>query len=166
VLSELGSLPVAIALVVVSAGLLIWRRDIAGTLGLAVGLAMTYGAVHITKAALDRPRPPRSLVESDLSSFPSSHAAYAVTWIAVAVALGRVLPNVASRFAFLLVAVVIASVVGLSRVYLRANWLSDVTGGWGIAAAIYSVLGLAALVVAYVRHNARDAPRRPAPEPT
>jgi membrane-associated phospholipid phosphatase len=78
-----------------------------------------------------------------------------VTWVAVAVALSRALPTVASRFAFITVAIVIAVVVGLSRIYLRAHYLSDVVGGWGLAAAIFALCGSAALVIGYVRNNAR-----------
>ena len=48
----------------------------------------------------------------------------------------------------------IAVVVALSRVYLRAHYLSDVLGGAGLAAAIYALCGVVALVVAYVRQNA------------
>ncbi|HEX2104841.1 MAG TPA: bifunctional DedA family/phosphatase PAP2 family protein [Solirubrobacteraceae bacterium] len=166
VVSELGSLPVAIALVLVSSVALIWRREFVEALLLGVGLTITYGAVQIAKDALDRPPPDRPLIETDLSAYPSVHAAYAVTWVAVAVALSRALPNIASRFAFVIIAVVIAVLVGLSRLYLRAHWLSDVTGGWGLASAIFALAGLVALVVAYVRDNARDAPRRPAPEAT
>ena len=55
-------------------------------MALVVGLALTYAAVHITKDAVDRPRPARPLVDVDGGSYPSGHAAYAVTWVAVAVA--------------------------------------------------------------------------------
>ena len=41
-------------------------------------------------------------------------------------------------------AVVLAVVIGLTRVYLRAHYLSDVEGGWGLAAAIFALLGLVA----------------------
>ena len=68
--------------------------------------------MHITKDAVDRPRPARALVDADGAAYPSGHAAYAVTWVAVAVAISRALPNVASRFAFVTVAMVIAVVVG------------------------------------------------------
>jgi undecaprenyl-diphosphatase len=78
-----------------------------------------------------------------------------MTWVAVAVALSRALPNVASRFAFVTVAIVIAVVVGLTRIYLRAHYLSDVVGGWGLGAAIFALCGSAALVIGYVRNNAR-----------
>jgi undecaprenyl-diphosphatase len=153
VVTNLGSLPVAIALVVVAAVFLLWRGERAETLVLAAGLALTYVGVHVTKAALDRPRPPDPLIGTDLSSYPSGHAAYAITWIAVAVTLGRVLPNLASRFAIVVGAIVIAAVVGLTRVYLRVHWLSDVTGGWGLGAAVFCLCGSLALVVAYVRDN-------------
>jgi membrane-associated phospholipid phosphatase len=166
VVTELGSLPVAIVLVVGAGALLAWRRQFAEALVLVAGLVITYAGVHVIKAALDRPRPPRPLVETDLSAYPSSHAAYAMTWIAVAVAISRALPGLASRFAFVLAGVIVAAVVGLTGIYLRSQWLSDVTGGWGLAAAAFALCGLVALVVAYVRDNARDAPRRPAPETT
>ena len=45
----------------------------------------------------------------------------------------------ASRF--VTVAIVIAVAVGLSRIYLRAHYLSDVVGGWGLGAAIFALCG-------------------------
>ncbi|HSS58160.1 MAG TPA: bifunctional DedA family/phosphatase PAP2 family protein [Solirubrobacteraceae bacterium] len=160
VVTALGSLPVAIALVALAGATLAWRHKVRDALALVFGLALTYAAVHITKDAVDRPRPARALVDTDGAAYPSAHAAYAVTWVAVAVALSRALPNVASRFAFVTVAMVIAVVVGLSRIYLRAHYLSDVVGGWGLGAAIFALCGSGALVIGYVRNNAR------APDPT
>jgi membrane protein DedA with SNARE-associated domain/membrane-associated phospholipid phosphatase len=155
VVTALGSLPAAIALVAIGAATLAWHHMLRDALALVAGLALTYAAVHITKDAVDRPRPARALVDTDGAAYPSAHAAYAVTWVAVAVALSRALPNVASRFAFVTVAIVIAAVVGLTRIYLRAHYLSDVVGGWGLAAAIFALCGSAALVIGYVRNNAR-----------
>jgi undecaprenyl-diphosphatase len=132
------------------------RREFVESLVLGVGLALTYAGVHITKASIDRLRPPDPLVSTDLSAYPSGHSAYAMTWVAVAVTLSRVLPNVASRFALVTASIVIAVVVGLTRLYLRAHWLSDVTGGWGLGAAVFSLCGLLALVVAYVRDNGAE----------
>jgi len=155
VVTALGSLPVAIALVALAGATLAWRDKLRDAVALVVGLALTYVAVHITKDAVDRPRPARALVDADGAAYPSAHAAYAVTWIAVAVALSRALPNVASRFAFVTVAIVIAVLVGLTRIYLRAHYLSDVVGGWGLGAAIFALCGSVALVIGYVRNNAR-----------
>jgi membrane protein DedA with SNARE-associated domain len=156
VATDLGSLPVAVGLVAVAAALLLWRRELAESLVLAAGLGLTYAGVHVTKAALDRARPPDPLIGTDLSAYPSGHAAYAITWIAVAVTLSRALPNLASRFVLVVGAVVVAAVVGFTRLYLRAHWLSDVTGGWGLGAALFSLCGGLALVVAYVRDNGRE----------
>jgi undecaprenyl-diphosphatase len=60
-----------------------------------------------------------------------------------------------SRFALMTVAIVIAIVVGLTRIYLRAHYLSDVVGGWGLGAAVFGLCGVVALVIGYVRNNAR-----------
>jgi membrane protein DedA with SNARE-associated domain/membrane-associated phospholipid phosphatase len=160
VVSAFGSLPVAIALVAIAGATLAWRHRLLEAMTLAAGLALTYAAVHITKDAVDRPRPARALVDVDSAAYPSGHAAYAVTWVAVAVAISRALPTVATRFAFVTVAIAIAAAVGLSRIYLRAHYLSDVVGGWGLGAALFALCGVAALVIGYVRNNAR------APEPT
>jgi membrane protein DedA with SNARE-associated domain/membrane-associated phospholipid phosphatase len=155
VVTALGSLPVAIALVAIAGATLAWRHRVREALALVTGLALTYAAVHITKEAVDRPRPARALIDVDGAAYPSAHAAYAVTWVAVAVALSRALPNIASRFAFVTVSIVIAFAVGVTRIYLRAHYLSDVVGGWGLAAALFALCGTAALVIGYVRNNAR-----------
>ena len=155
VVTALGSLPVVIALVALAGATLAWRHRVREALALVIGLALTYAAVHITKDAVDRPRPARALVDVDGAAYPSAHAAYAVTWVAVAVALSRALPSVASRFAFVTVSIVIAFAVGVTRIYLRAHYLSDVVGGWGLAAALFALCGTAALVIGYVRNNAR-----------
>ena len=153
--THLGSLPAAALLVVVTSGLLLSRREVLEAIVLVVGLALTYVGVHVTKAALDRPRPDGGLVETDGSAYISGHAAYAVTWLAVAVAIARVLPGVASRFALLVVGLVIAVLVGLTRIYLNVHYLSDVTGGWGLAATIFSTCAMVALIVAHLRDNPR-----------
>jgi membrane-associated phospholipid phosphatase len=41
--------------------------------------------------------------------------------------------------------------------YLGANWMSDVSGGWGLGAALFATCGLVALVVAHLRDNGREA---------
>jgi undecaprenyl-diphosphatase len=157
VLSALGALPtVGIAVLVTVVAVLMRRpRQIIESVALVGGLAVTYVAVHVAKAAVDRPRPQDSLVDTAGSSYPSAHAAYALTWVAIAFVLTRTLPGLARTTVAIIVSIVLAALIGLSRVYLRAQYLSDVVGGWGMAAAIFSVAGMGALVVAFLRHNER-----------
>jgi len=56
----------------------------------------------------------------------------------------------------------VAAVVGLTRVYLRARYWSDVVGGWALGAGIFGAVATIALLVSYIRHNARaDGPVGP-----
>jgi membrane protein DedA with SNARE-associated domain/membrane-associated phospholipid phosphatase len=155
VVTSLGALPTVIALVVATSVLLVVRKRYAEALVLVVGLALVWLAVHVTKDALGRERPPGSLVGTSGAAYPSGHAAYATAWIAVAVALTRT-RRLAASGALVFVALAIAAVVGISRVYLRAHWPSDVSGGWGLGAGIFALLAVVALVVEYIRHNGRE----------
>jgi membrane protein DedA with SNARE-associated domain/membrane-associated phospholipid phosphatase len=154
VVTWLGALPVAGGALVLTALVLGWRRRWLEALTLAVGLGLVVLAVQVAKAAVDRPRPLGSLVHTEGRSFPSGHTAYAVAWLAVAVALRRTVPGLAGRFAAIAAAGAVAVVVALTRIYLRAHYLSDVVSGAGLSAAILSLCGVTALVVDQVRHNA------------
>jgi membrane protein DedA with SNARE-associated domain/membrane-associated phospholipid phosphatase len=161
VVSGLGSLATVSALVAVTAVVLAVRRRVPEIVVLVAGMGFIYAAVHIAKAAVDRPRPADPLIETALSSFPSGHAAYATAWIAVALALTRRL-GLARHTAMVAGAVVIVAAVGLSRIYLRAHYWSDVAAGWGIGAGIFALLTAIALIVDYIRHNGGE--RAPEPE--
>jgi undecaprenyl-diphosphatase len=152
VVTHLGAFPTVLGLVAASSILLIPRRRYAEALVLIVGLVLLYVSVTVTKEAIDRPRPTESLVTTSGDAFPSGHAAYAMTWIAVAVILTRRLQWVASG-TLVFIALAIAAAVGASRIYLRAHWWSDVAGGWGLGAAIFALLGAIVLVVEFIRHN-------------
>jgi len=75
-----------------------------------------------------------------------SHAAHAAIypWLAVIVA-ARARLTVRPATIALVVGFAIALVVGLTRVYLRVHFLTDVLGGWGLGAAAFA--GSAAVVM-------------------
>jgi membrane protein DedA with SNARE-associated domain len=150
--TRLGAFPTVGGLVTATAALLAVRRRYAEAIVLVTGLVLVYIAVHVTKDAIDRPRPTGSLVDTTGAAYPSGHAAYATAWVAVAVVLTRRLRLVASG-TLVFVALGIAVAVGISRIYLRAHWWSDVAGGWGLAAGIFALLAGMALVVEHIRHN-------------
>jgi membrane protein DedA with SNARE-associated domain/membrane-associated phospholipid phosphatase len=154
-LTQLGMLPVAGGALVLAALVLLARSHRLEGLALLAGLGSTFAGVHLAKAAIGRPRPPDPLVHASGFAYPSGHAAYAVCWVAIAVALRHALPGLAPRGAVLVVGIVLAAVVGLTRIYLRAHWFSDVAGGWGLAATAFALSGAVALVVAFVRGEAR-----------
>lgn len=161
-LSALGSLPAVTAFVVLGAVLLAVRRRPIELAVLVVSALAVYAVVHVTKGAVDRPRPPHPLTGSFGSAYPSGHAAYATAYVAMAVIAARVFAGNASRATLVVIATLVAAAIGWSRVFLEVHWFSDVAGGWGLGAAIFGLVGAVGLVVGYFRNN--DSP--PAPPPS
>jgi undecaprenyl-diphosphatase len=153
VVTQLGSLPVTATLTLLTAAWAARGRRWVDAAALVAGMGLSYAAVHVAKAAYDRPRPAAPLVDTALSSYPSGHALYAVALMACTTVLVRAGSGWAVRSAAGTVSVVAVVVVAVSRVYLRAHFLTDVLGGVGLGVAIWSVVGIAALFAGHVRHN-------------
>jgi membrane protein DedA with SNARE-associated domain/membrane-associated phospholipid phosphatase len=160
IVTGLGSFPACAALVVVTAVVLALRRRPMDIVPLVLGFALIFLAVHVAKAGIDRPRPARPLVATEGSTFPSGHAAYATAWLAVAVLFTRRL-RLGRHAAFIAGAIVLVVAIGLSRIYLRAHYWSDVAGGWGLGLGIFGVLAVIAMVVEHMRHNVDEPEQRP-----
>jgi undecaprenyl-diphosphatase len=154
-LTNLGTLALAGGALALAAVVLIRRSRRLEGIALLAGLALTFAGVHVAKALLARPRPPDPLVAASGWAYPSGHSAYAVCWVAIAVALRHAVPSFAARAAILAVGIALALVVGLTRIYLRVHWFSDVAGGWGLGATAFALAGAAALVVGFVRGDRR-----------
>jgi len=93
---------------------------------------------NVLKMGFDRPRPDLvphgSIVYT--ASFPSGHAMMsAVTYLTLAVLLGRAVPSWRLRSFFLFVAMFLTVLAGVSRVYLGVHWPTDVVAGWAVGAA-------------------------------
>jgi membrane protein DedA with SNARE-associated domain len=158
IVTDLGAFPTTATLVLAVAILLASRRSWIELGSLVAGFALLYVGVQLSKNGIDRPRPDAPLTGAEGASYPSGHAAYATVWVAAAVAVSR---GVATRTALVVVALVIAAAIGLSRIYLRVHYWSDVAGGWGLGAGIFGLCAVIGLVVAYVRHNDRADELRP-----
>lgn len=125
---------VAAATVVV--GLLLLRR---GAVNDAVFLGVVAVGVELLNAVLKlvfhRPRPELAFVHLDTYSFPSGHAAGAtavygaLAYLAVRRTAGPL------RLAVLVATPVLIALVGFSRLYLGAHYLSDVLAGFCLGAA-------------------------------
>jgi membrane protein DedA with SNARE-associated domain/membrane-associated phospholipid phosphatase len=154
VFTYLGSGPFTWGLTVLCAAVLAWRRRWTEFGVLLAGMTLTSIGIHEIKAAVDRPRPPEPLIDLSGSSFPSGHAAHSVlyVWLAVTVVL-RLRPGMARGAAVVVGGIALTALVGLSRVYLNVHYLSDVSAGWALGAAAFSLCAAIGLVISQVRQN-------------
>ena len=120
----------------------------------AVTWVLSEALMTALKITIDRTRPPDSFVTTNGSSFPSGHsvagAAIGISLVIAFLPAGhrrRVWEWVAAGFAFLM---------GLSRVYLNAHWLSDATTGVFLGAGV--ALTVAAVVALLDRRIEGETP--------
>jgi membrane-associated phospholipid phosphatase len=150
-LSWLGSAAVNWPLRIAALLLLVWRRHWLRLGAFALAVATSELLIGVVKAAVDRPRPPGGLIATTGAAFPSGHAvATAVTAVGLILVL---VPPGRRRWRWEVRAVAFTAVMALSRVYLRAHWLSDTVAGALLGAGL--ALGWPALLTA-LRHR-RDA---------
>ena len=112
-----------------------------------------------------RPRPPAAQAIGHLTgfAFPSGHATKAAAvYGMLAALLAATTSSWARKVALWTAALLVAGLVGLSRLYLGAHWLTDVLGGLALGGAwLLAVLTVARTVDglrAGRRPNARDLP--------
>jgi membrane protein DedA with SNARE-associated domain/membrane-associated phospholipid phosphatase len=153
VVTTFGTLAVTLTVSLLVSIWAISRRRVIEAVALPVSLLITSALVSAAKETEGRGRPLNPHVETMSDAYPSGHAAYAVAYVACAVVLVRAGSGLAIRFAAVTVAIVLCVVIALSRVYLRAHYISDVVGGVALALAVYALCGVIALVIAHVRDN-------------
>ena len=111
------------------------RRDAVWFLANALG---AFVVASVLKHLIARPRP--ELIPhaawTFTASFPSGHTMMAtVVWLWLALMLGDASGRRAVRDFALAAALVIAFVVGASRVYMGVHWPSDIVEAWGLGLA-------------------------------
>jgi len=127
---------------------------------LVAGMLLIVVFTDAIKDWTERPRPADGLVDSSGYAFPSAHAAYSTfyTWLAVTVAV-RIDPGITRRTVLIAVGIAMTVLIGLTRVYLRVHWLSDVSAGWALGFSVFAAAAAVALVLTYIRDNpGRDVP--------
>jgi len=143
--SQLGGGVVLVPLVLVAgAGWWAWRRSPRVLVLLGAALAGSYALCQVVRALVDRKPPPGAPTVAALfsgSSFPSARGAQAVAvYGAVALLAGGTTRRWGRKVAALTAAGLAAILVGMSRVYLSASWLTDVLGGYALGALWLLVL--------------------------
>jgi undecaprenyl-diphosphatase len=112
-------------------------------MALLVVVATVGGIVlsSILKSYFDRPRPDLVPHISHVltKSFPSGHAMMAATtYLTLGAIMAEAETNRALRIFFLCLGVILAVLVGISRIYLGVHWPTDVLAGW-VAGAVWAI---------------------------
>jgi undecaprenyl-diphosphatase len=165
VITTLGLIGVVGPAVVLAAVILFRRRRRDRAIALVIGAALAWVSVWTTKRIVDRPRPPEPLVHTSGQSYPSAHAANSVGWLALAIAVAVLISGRGARIAVLAVGALLVALVGLSRIYLRAHYATDVLGGEALAAAMYALTAIGVLVWRGRRESTRGPDRLSASAP-
>jgi undecaprenyl-diphosphatase len=137
-LTALGGIAVLTLLSLAVAAFLLLRglRGAAALLAASVAGGMLVS--QALKSLFERPRPdlvPHA-AEVFTASFPSGHAMMsAVVYLTLGVLLARVETMFRVKAFVLGMAVLLAVLVGVTRVYLGVHWPSDVLAGWTVGAA-------------------------------
>ena len=143
--TELGSAPVIVPVVLAVGALLAYRR-LWRALGYWIATILFGRAlVWVLKSSVQRARPNQSLYDGmvDQFSFPSGHAASSIVlfgFLAFLLARGR---SRAQCIAIGLVAAAIILLTSFSRLYLGAHWMSDVLGSLALGTAWVALASVA-----------------------
>lgn len=154
--TSLGGLAVLVLFALIAIGFLLMQKKGGSALMLAVALGGGLLLSETLKGLFERGRPPAvyQAVETINASFPSGHTLMStVFYLTLGVMLERVFARRRLKIYVVAVAVLIAFLVGVSRVYLAAHWASDVLAGWALGAAWAMICWLAAYAIQ--RHRAK-----------
>jgi len=111
--------------------------------------------VQLLKWAIHLPRPVAIYHGVSVYGFPSGHTTMSVILYGfLAILLARELSG-AWRWGLFSSVVLISFIIGLSRLYLGAHWLSDVLGGYFIGASWAALMG-----ISYLKGADKPIPRR------
>ena len=117
----------------------LWLRKMNGAMWLVLVASLGgLAACVLLKGVFDRPRPNLvpHLTAVHTSSFPSGHSMMSATiFLTLGTLLGRFVQERKLKAYFLIVALTLTFLVGLSRVYLGVHYPTDVLAGWSAGLA-------------------------------
>jgi membrane-associated phospholipid phosphatase len=112
-------------------------------------LAGAAASYTLIKVAVGRPRPPPAIWIGHFAgaAFPSGHATQSVACYATLAVILGARRSARAKAALWTAAVLIALIVGASRIYLGAHWLTDVLGGCALGTLLVAVIVIVALTL-------------------
>lgn len=166
--TDLGSTRVMVPMMLAVAGLLWWRwRRPTPAILMAVAAAGSVLMTVVGKDLVGRVRPPLALAVPPYEtspSFPSGHTLNSwVLWILIGYLIATRLPTRRGAVIASIIAVLLATAMGMSRVYLGHHWPTDVLVAWALGTAWLTVLVTShrlALTASHATSSNRQARRR------
>lgn len=152
-LASLGDLQILLPALLAGLGWLLWRRRYAAAMHWLAAVAFGFAFTTFLALSVEMPRPPTALDGFGFPSIPVTMLTIVFGFFAVLIA--RELPGRQRVWPYL-VAGVAVSLPGFARLYFGAHWLSDIVGG-----ALFGILWLLVLGIAYRRHIGRSFWMRP-----
>jgi undecaprenyl-diphosphatase len=136
-ISALGGPTVLLLMTTALLGFLLWDRRYNAMLLMIMATAGAAVLTWLLKEAIGRNRPDvEHLTVASLSSFPSGHSMLsAVIYPTLGTLLARVVPRKRLKIYFMLVALTLSGLIGVSRIYLRVHYPTDVLAGWAAGLA-------------------------------
>ncbi len=131
-ITALGSVSLLGTIVVAGGIYLLGSGQARSAVLVAVAAIGSFAASSVVKHFFDRPRPDlEGATRVFTSSFPSSHAATsAATYLTIGLLLAATARRTSTKVYWLGWAVLLVAVIGLTRIYLRVHFPSDILAGW------------------------------------
>jgi undecaprenyl-diphosphatase len=147
-ITALGSNVVAALVVLFALGLLLGLRRYRMAVLVLVSFLAAVAATEIAKRVVARPRGPDALDALGrrvlTGSFPSGHAVLsAAVYFTLALVAARFCPRRGVRVYLVTASLILALLVGVTRLYLGFHYVTDVVGGWIIGLALAGACHLA-----------------------
>lgn len=159
-LTNLGSTQVIVPLFVLALVLLVWRRHRREALFLTVALAGSLVLNQSLKLIFQRPRPVLAWAHVQPEfSFPSGHSMNSLVFYVALALIVWVLWGRRAGVISVAAAIVVALLVGTSRIYLGYHYLTDVVGGFLAGAAWLFIVSTAFDRGLWLRGWRAQAPR-------
>lgn len=152
-LASLGDLQILLPALLLALGWLLWRRRFAAALHWLAAVAFGFVFTSILGLSVEMPRPPTALSGFGFPSIPVTMSTIVFGFFAVLIA--REMPGRQRVWPYLVAGATVA-LLGFARLYFGAHWLSDIVGG-----ALFGILWLLVLGIAYRRHIGRSFWMRP-----